>query len=292
MTRLQKDAAKSPYYHIVLVILFGVGISSIPLEKVFGGIFPAAEQDRLFWAAAVRLALFAAAAVLSVKYGFGKQFAGSGGALCYVALFPALLVAVNNFPFVGFINGGAEITAGALHIALYFIYCFAVAAFEETLFRGIVFPLTFVALKNKKRRLFWAVALSSAFFGGAHIFNLFGGGSLGGTALQVGYSFLLGALCAISAVTVKNIYVPIFFHFIYDVGGFFFDADIGLCTGRQWDTLTVCITAVLGVLAAVYMTVLLLKTKDERAHEVFGTELYVAEETLSPPRENQGGNEK
>lgn len=269
-TRLRADAEKSPVYHAVIVILLGVGFASLPLYRLFPGTFGGEGNSLLFWGGLLRLIIAGAGIVLAFGYGFGKQFKGSAGVTAYLLLIPALLAMVNNFPFIGFFGGGAEFTADATGIALFIFYCFSVAAFEEVFFRGIAFPLVFKSLENTRRPVFYSVAASSALFAAAHLVNLFSGSSIGAVAMQTGYSFLIGALCAISLITVKNVYVPIAFHFIYDVGGLWLDGEIGVASALQWDTVTVIITAVLGVIVAVYMLILLLKTKKERVYCTFG----------------------
>ena len=72
-----------------------------------------------------------------------------------------------------------------------------------------------------------------------------------------------------SLVVCKNLYVPVVFHFIYDCGGFFFDEKIGVATGVRWDTATLAITAVLGVIVTVYMAILAFTRKNEEAEVLF-----------------------
>lgn len=254
------DAEKSPFFHIAIVALFAVGISSLPVNKLFGGLLGEGNAY-LLGGAIIRLALFAGAVVLSLKYGFDKPYKTSGSFVGYALVLPLLLVVVNNFPLLPIFSGNAGLTADGTRFALYVLYCFSVAAFEETVFRGIIFPLSLVALKSKKRKYFLSATLSSCVFAAAHVFNLFAGAGIGATFIQIGYSFLIGGLCAISLLTTKNLYVPIIFHFIYDLGGFFCDEKTGIASCERWDKLTVIITAVLGVIVCVYAVILLLKSE-------------------------------
>lgn len=268
MKRLRGDAEKAPFFHAVIVILFAIGFSSLPLSWMFG-FFRSEKYAEIFSGALVRLILAAAAVVLAVKCGFSSQFKTGGRFVSYLLLIPALVVAVNNFPIIGLVSGG-EITSDGTGIFLYILYCLSVAAFEEITFRGIVFPLVLTGLKNKKYPQFFSVVVSSAMFAAAHVFNLFAGASFGATALQTGYSFLIGAMCAISQITVKNVYVPVAFHFIYDLGGLMYDETVGIAAGIRWDAATVWMTAVIGVIVAVYMTILLVRTDKNRAFDIFG----------------------
>lgn len=268
--KLVADAKKSPFFHIAIIALLAIGLSALPLESVVGGLFKNEGDAYLCCGAVIRLLLFAAAVILSLKYGFSNQFTKSAKPSAYFLLLPALIVVINNFPIIGFFGGDKE-TADGARIALYVLYCFSVSAFEETVFRGIVFPLYYFALKGKKYKkpLFWSVVFSSATFGAAHVFNLFGGAGIGSVALQIGYSFLIGGLCAISLVVCKNLYIPIVFHFIYDFGGFFFDEKIGVSSGIRWDNVTLIITAALGVIVTVYMAILAFTRKENEGDTLF-----------------------
>ena len=285
---LVADANKSPFFHIAVVALLAVGLSSLPLEKLLIKFFSDEGNAYLCAGAVVRFLLCAAAVVLSLKYGFYKPYVSSAKVTAYLLLVPALLVTVNNFPLVRIFGGECEITADGERLALYILYCFSVAAFEETVFRGIIFPLSYIALKGKKRSLFWSAALSSGIFAAAHIFNLFAGAGIGATLLQIGYSFLIGGLCAVSLITVKNIYVPVVLHFIYDLGGFFCEGDIGIASCARWDTLTVAITAVLGVFTAVYMVILAIKKDKSTEINPFSKEEKSAAETEDEEDDENG----
>ena len=265
------DAEKSPFFHIAIVALLAIGLSSLPIDKLFTRSLGEGNAY-LLGGALNRLLLFAAAVVLSIKYGFDKPYKTSGSFARYALILPLLLVVVNNFPLLPIFSGNAGLTADGTRAALYILYCFSVAAFEETVFRGIIFPLSYVALKNKPKRLFWSAVLSSAVFALAHIFNLFAGAGFGATILQIGYSFLIGGLCAVSLIAVKNIYVPVIFHFIYDLGGFFCDEKIGVAGCARWDTVTVVLTAVLGVIVCAYTVILAIKLEKSQIENPFSDE--------------------
>ena len=82
-------------------------------------------------------------------------------------------------------------------------------------------------------------------------------------------------MCAISLVKSKNIFVPIFLHAVYDIGGLALvniGKSGGLFNGYQWDTLTIIITSVLGVIVFVYMLIILLKNNEKQTKELFNIE--------------------
>ena len=258
MTALRRDAEKSPVSHLVIVTLLAIGLVSLPVNKLFDLFIKDTLTATLSGGIVVRLALSVVAIVFISKYGYKKQFFSVSG-IGLLAVIPALIVAINNFPIIGYFTDKITVTANTTNIALYIIYCLSVGLFEELVFRGIVFPLSLKITGKKKLGVFWAVALSSAVFGGAHLINIIGGANIGATFLQVGYSFLIGAMCAISVCVSKNLIVAVVLHFIYDIGGLMLNDSVGIAYGLQWDTVTVIITAVLGVIVLVYMTVLTLK---------------------------------
>ena len=75
--------------------------------------------------------------------------------------------------------------------------------------------------------------------------------------LQVGYSFLIGAVCGFTLIATGNIYLPILFHGLFDVGGFLLSE--GLATGVLWTLPNVIWTAVCSVIFAVAIIVIFLK---------------------------------
>lgn len=162
---------------------------------------------------------------------------------------PAFAVTVNNFPFSQFISGGAVIDSGWQKIALLAIQCFSVGFFEETAFRGAVL---FSILKRKKLSrawAFWSVMLSSAVFGLVHLINLYQSSPLS-VFMQIGYSFLIGAMCSVVVLKTSNIWLCVILHGMFNFCG----ALVPTCgQGELWDTVTVVITVVIAVITAIYM---------------------------------------
>lgn len=284
MNPLKKDAYKAPLWHIAIVMLFTLGLVSLPLNKITDIFISDKTVSAMVAISALRIVLSFVAVYIIFKYGFGDVFKKSFNIKYYLLLIPAFAVAVNNFPIIGTIKGNVDIYADSGHLALYVFYCFAVGLYEEITFRGIIFPLCYVLLKDKRHGLFFSVALSSALFGLSHLMNLIGGQSVGATVLQIGYSFLIGAMCAISLIATGNIYSAIILHFIYDVGGLILDGSLKVAQGNQWDKLTVIITAVLGGIVAIVFTVFAAKRKDEPIRELLKVkeaEIYFTNEDNS-----------
>jgi membrane protease YdiL (CAAX protease family) len=111
--------------------------------------------------------------------------------------------------------------------------------------------------KNKTRKdIFWAIILSSAIFAVVHLANLLSGASPLPVIQQVGYSFLIGAMCALSLIVTKNIWTSIFMHTVFNFAGGLIPM---LGSGKIWNVPTIIITAVLAVLVIVYSVILFLR---------------------------------
>ncbi len=164
-------------------------------------------------------------------------------------LLPPLLVALVNFPFSALIGGEAVITRGDLWW-LFAINCILIGLTEEWLFRGILLDCFLGVAEEKKKSCFLPVLFSSASFALFHLLNLFEGAGIGDVLLQTGYSFLIGAMLAVVFCKTKNLWLCIFLHVLFDVGGLLI-SDIG--AGNPQDTVFWVLTAVIGVLCAVHI---------------------------------------
>lgn len=253
--KIRRDAEKTPVSHIVIITLFAVGATAIPLDKLFCLFIANPVTCDLLSKIILRAILSSVAIVFIFKYGYQNAFKGKCGLIAILSIIPAILVAVNNAPIVGLITGDVKITESALNIFLYITLCLSIGVYEEVVFRGLILPLCLKITERRKKNVFWGVALSSAVFGVSHLIGLFSG-AIGATFLQVGYSFLIGAMCAIALVITKNLFTAIALHFIYDVGGLM---TTYIAVGNQWDIVTIIITAVLGVLTLLFLLFTLLK---------------------------------
>ena len=172
---------------------------------------------------------------------------------------PALAVAVNNAPIIGLATGNAYITDPAGGVLIMLAYCLAIGTFEEFAFRGLFFMMILDSRRKSTKQIFWTTTISSAVFGLVHLVNIAVGANPGATLLQVGYSFLIGGMCAIVLLKTGNIWYCVLLHTVYDIGG----TILYVGGGVRWDAVTVTITAVLGVAVAVFMTVALTRIKPE-----------------------------
>lgn len=280
LNKLCLDAKKSPITHIIIVTLLGLGIVCLPIELLFGLFIKDKVINYLVSNVIIRLIVAIFVIILAKKYGFIKPYSIKPNLKSIIFLIPAFIVAINNFPFIALSNGNMLITTNAIKLILFALYCMAISLFEEALFRGIVFPLCLYLTKKFKHSLFWAIVISSAVFSLSHIINLFYGMNFLSCLLQLGYTFLIGAMFAISLCVSKSIFVPILLHFIYDLGGLIISAKIGI--GNQWDTATIVITAIIGVLTAVYMVWLTYKLSQNKSngYMVFDIKVFDIEDKL------------
>lgn len=201
---------------------------------------------------------------LKLKY---KVFGGRDKALVKGALlcFPALLVVVNNLPIIGLISGNATVERTDL-LWLFVLECIAIGFYEELAFRGFVFPLIMEKTGTTRKGIFLATVYSGAVFGLMHLINLLEGAGIGSVILQIGYSFLIGAMCSVVLVKTRNIWICVALHAIYDFCGFLVPE---LGKGIIWDTVTVAITAVLAVATLVYMLCIFFKTDLSAADDIY-----------------------
>ncbi len=177
---------------------------------------------------------------------------------------PALAVAVNNFPILGMARGDVWLERADL-LWLFALDCLLIGAFEELAFRGVFLPSLLERYGGSRKGFRWTVIGSSAAFGLIHLVNLAEGAGLGATLLQVGYSFLIGGMCAVVLLKSGNLPYCILLHAVYDFGGRF----LMIGGGSLWDTPTVIFTAVLGVAVAVWMIAVFFRMTPDDGQKLF-----------------------
>lgn len=170
---------------------------------------------------------------------------------------PCYLVVLANFPFSALICGNATIDRADL-IWLFILKCLAISLMEEMLFRGLLQSVIYESFEKNKYKNLITVAVTSAIFGGIHLFNLFAGAGVGATFLQVGYSFLIGAMLSAVLIKTKNIWLCVLLHAVFDIGGLIV-TDLG--SGPFQDTCFWVLTAVCGVICLAYILYFLLKNQ-------------------------------
>lgn len=189
----------------------------------------------------------------------------SRGKVLLCTLVP-LAVVVNNLPIIGLLTGAAYITEPSWYIPIFALEAFMIGLFEEFAFRGVLLPYVLESRRSTTKSIFVATVISSAAFGAVHLFNLFAGAGIGGVILQVGYSFLIGGMCAIVLLYTRCIWICVILHAIYDFCGYLVPT---LGEGIIWDAATVTITAILGVFALIFMVIWLSKITPGRVEELY-----------------------
>lgn len=168
------------------------------------------------------------------------------------ALVPCMLVALANFPFSAIIGGGAIVQKNQ-YVWLFCLQCALIGVVEELVFRLVAWVL--VTDKTKGKPLVLQVIVNSAVFALWHLVNLLFGQGIGTTLLQVGYSFLIGAMLTTLYIVTSNIWWCVAVHAMFDFGGKLV-ATLG--SGNVWDVPFWIATAVGGVICAVWVLYVLL----------------------------------
>lgn len=172
---------------------------------------------------------------------------------CLLILIPTFLVVVNNLPILALINREAQIDRWDL-VALFALDSLLIGIFEELAFRGTLFLAILERHRSSTKQIFWVTVISSAAFGLIHFVNMAEGQGIVPTLMQVGYSFLIGAMCSIVLLKTGNIVFCILLHGVYDFCGMLLPT---LGSGSWWDTPTVIFTAILAVAVSLFMLAVL-----------------------------------
>lgn len=237
----------APWYGVLLTVLFTLGIVFLPSDWLGRLFTDDPRAATLIGRSILRLAGFGFLLFLMRNVGF-QPFSFDKSLL---AVLPLYLVAVNNLPIVTLISGAVRVEYAHL-IPLLAFECLAVALLEETAFRGLVFPFALRAFADKKHCHILAILLSSCLFGLIHLVNIRSG--IGVTLLQIGYSALIGAVCALIVLRTRNLPAAVLFHAVYNFCGFLIPT---LGVGDPWSVGEIALTAVVAVLVAAYAFFLL-----------------------------------
>ncbi len=223
----QKRKEKLMFYLVLACMLLTVFFDVLPFT-IFQN-----QKENFYFGKVLALSFGGFGAIcLMLKEGSGL-FKKPTNTLYFI---PALIIAVDNFQFASFFAGKMQpINAQVLSWVLFLLYCFSTGFFEETIFRGILFPLLATKFEKNKKGLLKTIIASSVIFGGAHLLNLFSGAGIGGTLLQVCYSTLTGLLFAFVLIKTKNVLLCAMSHGVYNFCGLLFSADVGLGAGVVFD---------------------------------------------------------
>ncbi len=203
--------------------------------------------------------LGAAICILLIKYcKFDYLFSLKGiDTRSLLFILPCFLVSINNFPFVPILSDGIAFDAKWYFVLLYAIQCLFVGLFEETAFRGCVFMLMLEKKHNTRRDIFFSIVFSSVIFGAIHIVNLFVGAGIIPVILQLGYSFLIGAMCAVALLVTRSIWVSVILHALFNFAGGVIPTFVE--NFKIWTKGEVVLTVVVSLVVAAYVVLLFFK---------------------------------
>lgn len=185
--------------------------------------------------------------ILNPKYACGKAALYS---------LPCFAVAINNLPYVALISGDATVNAGAAELIFFAVECVLVAIFEEFAFRGVLF-YSLLKKCDSRRKVIGAIVISSVIFGLFHLVNLIYSADAGGVLLQVGYSTLIGAMCAFVLFKTSSVWLCAAIHAIYNFCGQIVPR---LGGGNMLNLPQIIITVIISVFCAIYIILSILKT--------------------------------
>ena len=167
----------------------------------------------------------------------------------HLAVFlPAMAVALNNVPWLPLATGDAAVARTDL-IGLLALHVLCVGVLEELAFRGVLLPLLLRRFGATARGMWKSVLLSSVIFGFVHLVNLIEGAGVAATLMQVGYSILTGALCAVLLLRTGNLGYCMVFHAVFNFGG---GMAAYLVEGRIWTLPNILGTVAVGVAVGVW----------------------------------------
>ncbi len=264
MSNLKKDAEKYPIYHVAVILLIALGVMCLPIDKLFSLFIKDQKISLYLGGITCDLTVGIAAIILIFKYGLKKSLTKISikGALI---ILPTVLVLINNFPLVSLFAGNVTITSTAEKITIYALYCFMTAFSEQLIFAGLLYPLLTTAYNKFRYKKIYALLTTAVLFSLSHLINLFGGANVAQTLMQVGYTFLTGAMFTAAYLISENIFIPVFMHFIYDFGGLMLDRTFGIGVGEYFTRLGIILTVVIGIGIGAYLTVVTIrKVKEEK----------------------------
>ena len=203
---------------IILIVLAALSIGAVVIFSVFNVKLSADDTTNVLLTDVIQRAILSAFLVMVMLCSpeFSRLLVPTKPNKGYLLIIPCIFVALANFPFFALIKGTAQINRIDL-LWLFLLQCLFVGTIEELFFRAILQKIVFDKLQGKS--IFLKVIVSSAIFGLWHLVNLFFGGGIGATLLQVGYSFLIGAMLSGLMLVTNNIWLAVVVHALFDVGG-------------------------------------------------------------------------
>lgn len=238
---------ENPIKFLILILLYAVGSSALPNLNIAGWLKLGKVYDMLFFTV-LKFCTFIFPVYLTVQLGQTELFKVNlkKFLISFLVFFPFFLVCLNNIPFVSVLTRNSRFNIDS-DFVIYLFLCLSISFFEELVFRGLVVKnLEYTKIKNND---FLKIIVSSLIFSVCHLVNAFSL-NLGAILMQVGYTFLIGAMCCFSYYFSKSLLLPVLLHFIFDLGGLMAEYEIVL--GNIWDKTSILVTAILSVVTIIY----------------------------------------
>lgn len=257
---------KTPVQSAFIIYLLALGLILFPYQWLGDLVFAEEKIAQLFGLGAMRFGMGVVMVLIAIHMGFSKCLIPRSFRGVLLAL-PALLIAVNNLPIIAIARGDAFLTYGGDYVAVFLFECLAVGFFEEVTFRGIVFPLILQKTGTSVRGRFLAILFSAAMFGFLHVVNLLNGFS-GAVFLQMGYSFLIGAMLAVAMFAGAGAVFCALTHGVYNFCGMLI-SELGQGDFSDiWNVPEIILTAVVAIAVIAYCLILTLRKSDTEAKEL------------------------
>lgn len=256
---LYKFSTQTPWQFVITIIIYTIGAVGVP-ESIFTFFLGESQLAGIIAHGLVRLICSILPIWLVFEIKLSKILSVKDLFVSFIVIIPFLFVVINNFPIWPLVTNDLSIIVKDKILWLFYIFATFFAVFlEEITFRALIFPAICRIFNSHKYRNFLSVVISSSLFGVVHLFNLLTGASIGPVLMQIGYSFLIGAMCAIAFLKTGSFYNSVLLHFIFNLGGLL--ADYKFISGTIWTNLNVVITAVLAVIVIIYAVYLIFFTK-------------------------------
>ena len=264
MTKSNNKAAK----YICLAAFIICSIAMLVCEIYKSRLFGSSPNSDLYYSIASRFFGTLLCIVLVIYCGFkGILRIGYSPILKgLLVVLPCWVIALNNFPIIPVAMGTAKVTADIKSILLYAVSCLFVGIFEELAYRGCVFMLILKGMRKTNKDIFKAIIFSSALFGCIHLVNLLAGAGPIGVILQVGYSFLIGAMCSFVLIKTGSVWHCALIHAVYNFcGGIVSSYGVG----EVWTAHEVVLTVIVSIAVIIYVVSALCKTEPKEAERLF-----------------------
>ena len=246
MKRMNKKAYHAVF--ITTIVLLIIVVFSLYYSVITP--FSEAQYNKMLFETLIRLGGSLVFIYLLIRFGYKEMFSFPVNKEILIISLLAFIIAINNYPISAVLHGRYEITESSTMYFMFALDSLSIGVFEELVFRGIILLELIYVFKKTKMGNLKAILVSAMIFGGIHLLNLFSGGGVGPTLLQVGYTFLMGLMWAVVYLKTRNLWIVALLHALYNYFGMIM-FKLGSIDNR-YDTVTIIVTVSLALLACAY----------------------------------------